>query len=130
MERKGVGILRGDTKKGLWGKETIMFLPVEFVDSFLLAFFKIYTFLYCVYILNIMITTYYNPIKKKKQLKNMTRDFSGGLVAGIQCYCHCGLGSVPGLETDIPYQDASCCGQTKQIKKRPDSHNRRYLNSQ
>lgn len=69
MERKGVGILRGDIKKGLWGKETIMFLPVEFVDSFLLAFFKIYTFLYCVYILNIMITTYYNPIKKKKQLK-------------------------------------------------------------
>lgn len=43
---------------------------------------------------------------------------------------YCGLGSVPGVETDIPYQDASCCGQTKQIKKRPDSHNRRYLNSQ
>ena len=118
MERKGVGILRGDTKKGLWGKETIMFLPFEFVDSFLLAFFKIYTFLYCVYILNIMITTYYNPIKKKKQLKNMTRDFSGGLVAGIQCYCHCGLGSVPGVETDISYQDASMLWPNKTNQKK------------
>jgi len=39
--------------------------------------------------------------KKKKKKKNEAREFPGGLVVKIPCFHYCGLGSLPGLETEI-----------------------------
>ena len=39
-------------------------------------------------------------------------EFPGGLVVRIQCFHHSGPGSIPGLGTEIPHQDATHCRQT------------------
>ena len=43
--------------------------------------------------------------------------FPGGLEVRIWCFHHCGLGSIPGLGTEIPHQ-AACCGKKKEKKKK------------
>ena len=36
----------------------------------------------------------------------ITWEFPGGLVVRTWCFYHCGLGSIPGLGTEIPHQAA------------------------
>lgn len=43
-----------------------------------------------------------------KNLRFLPREFPGGLVVRTQCFRCCIPGSIPGLETEIPYQAATC----------------------
>ena len=47
---------------------------------------------------------------------DMMREFPGGIVVRIQCFHHCGPGSIPGLGTLIPHQAATRCKKKKKKK--------------
>ena len=43
----------------------------------------------------------------------LKREFPGGLEVRTWCFHGCGLGSIPGLGSEIPHQAAPCCGKKK-----------------
>lgn len=42
-------------------------------------------------------------------------EFPGGLMVMIQCFYHCSTGSIPGLGTKNPHQDAIMHGPKKKV---------------
>ena len=56
------------------------------------------------------------PFKKKK--RERLREFPGGIGVRTWHLHHCGLGSIPGLRTEIPHQAATCYCQKKKKKKK------------
>ena len=54
------------------------------------------------------------------------REFPSGLVVRIQHFHHCGLGSIPGLGTEIVHQVTACFSEKEKKKKRRPSENIEY----
>ena len=98
------------------GKEKLLLSMRKFLDGYIHYFESGYDFTdicsQCLSTLNICHLLYVNYTSMELCLIG---EFPGGLVVRILCFYCCSLGSIPGLETEIPHQDTAHSSQKKWV---------------